>query len=249
MKRFFVLFSLVFVIFLCNTFSINASESDATIRGYNISKEWTYVNDAEYEFEDVYGDHYYEGQMFSWMGIYKHFDNSANEMFVLVLCTGKMQPNQKSYWDQRRWNNQEMKIEFYPEIENTFSVSEVSCGPQSSESTTSWGTTVIVGNSNLGIEFQNTNTEPDISVSAKIDDQRKNKVIITHSFNNYSRNTDIKNICCSLVEKNNFATFKIKNYNSNDTYKFYIDFTATFFRYGVYNSSSVSQRQTTIFTI
>lgn len=231
---------------ICN---VNASESDASARGYSIAAGWKHINDVEYDYEEVWGERYYEGEMASWMGIYTHLDEEANELFVLTLCTGKMRPNQKSYWDQKRWNNQEMKIEFYPETTYTTSISEVTHGPKASEGTTAWSSSVGVSGSDLSVEFGNSHTTSDIVVKADLGESQKNMIIITHSFVNYSKNTNIKDVCCSLVEKNNFAVFKIKNYDATKTYNFHINYTATFYRLGVFNSASVSERQTQVFTI
>lgn len=246
-----ILVSLVlFVLCLCS-FSIcnaNASPSDAVVRGYKISDNWTYVDDTTFNFKEVHGSTYYYGKMDSWMGIYKYLDETTNEMFVLVMCTGRMQPNQNSYWDQKRWNNQEMGIEIYPEIKDE-SIKLVNYGPQSSEGSMSWGTSVGVSGTDLSFQISQSYTAPEIKVSTKLLDDQNNGIKITHFFEKYKTNTELNSPYCDLVTKNNYAVFKIINYQPKNDYKFYINFHATFYRYGNINSSSVTGTLSSQFAI
>ena len=231
---------------ICN---VNASEDDASVNDYNISSNWEYKDDETHEFEEVYGSRYYEGKMRSWMGIYTHLNEKTNEMYVLTMCSAMMQSNQKNYWDQKRWNNQEMKIEMFPESKDTSSISLINYAPETSEGTTSWTSSVGISGTDLTAGFEQTNTSSDVTVKVLVPDNQNNKIEIYHKFKNYKSNTNIDDVCCALVKKKNYTIFKIKNYNAHNKYSFCIYFTATFYRLGVFNSASVSQRQTTNFTI
>ncbi len=247
-----ILVSLVlFVLFLCS-FSIcnaNASSSDAVVRGYKISDNWTYVDDTTFNFKEVHGSTYYQGKMDSWMGIYKHLDETTNEMFVLVMCTGRMQPNQNSYWDQYRWNNQEMRIEIYPEINDTSMINLVTYGPQTSEGSVSWGISGGISGLDISLQISQSYTSPEVKVNTKLLDNQDNGIKIIHSFEKYNSNKNLDSPCCDLVTKNNFAIFKIKNFDRKKDYTFNVDFYATFYRYGYFNSSSVSDSMKQKFTI
>lgn len=247
-----LLVNLIVLVLLLSSFSVcmvNASSSDAEVRGYTISNNWTYINDVTNDYKEVWGETYYEGKMSSWMGFYKYLDETTNDMFILVMCTGTMMPNQESYWDQKRWNNQEMRIEFYPTIVDTSIVNLVSYSPMSSEGTMSWSTSIGTDGSNLSVSAGQSYTSPEISVNPKLLENQNNGIKISHNFINYSSNESLNNVCCNLVTKNNFAVFKIRNYSPSREYSFHIDFYATFYRNGKINSSSVCDSQTKVFTL
>lgn len=250
MKKIFISSILLFLcLFSFGIYKAEASEMDAEANGYTLSKNWIYVNDVTYDFQEVWGSTYYEGKMSSWMGMFTYLDEKTNEMFVLIMCTGMMMPNQESYWDQLRWNNQEMKIELYPEIKDTSEINLVNYCPKASEGTTSWSTSVGVSGEGLSVQVGQSYTSSEITVNTKLLAEQDNGVSISHNFVNYKTNTELENVCCNLVTKNNFAIFKIKNYNSKKDYNFYVNFSATFYRYGVINCSSVSDNQRKTFQI
>lgn len=245
------IFALGFMIVSSINSNVYASSNDAESRGYEISNGWNYVGDVNYEKITVNGSQYYSGDMYGWMGAYKYYDPIENEMFVLLLCTGSMQSSQKSYWDQYRWNNQKMEIQFSTS-END--VELLSYSPEATEGTITINQTISVNAGvqgdqvvlGYGVSESISYTISEIPVIIKRD---SNTLAITHSFINYKKNKSLNSVCCQYISRNNLVLYKIENYNEYKDYQFEIKLECTFYRYGRWNCSSVSDFRTQIFKI
>lgn len=185
------------------------------------------------------------------MGIYDYYDSTENEMFVLVLCQSKMQPNLNHYWDQYRWNNQDMTVKFSSESSD---VTLLNYSPETTEGSISNTKSISISGKTDGetaelgfsVSKSTSYTTPEITASAYEEGQT---ISITHTFKNYDSNLDKGVPCCSLVKRNNLAIFKISNYMANHSYKFNIEHTSTFYRHGKFNCASVSGTYTQQYTI
>lgn len=246
-----------------NSFYFDAAISeDAALKGYEISDKWVPREYYEDAWKDINGAKYYEGSMSTWMEAYTLYHSDNNSMYVLILCTSSMQPNQKSYWDQKRWNNQQMRISMYPEIKDISEINLIDYAPKVTSNTieTSSGFSLTIGAegeklmASAALGYEQTIVSSEVTVRNTLKDYNSNqgadnRINTMYDFVNYKSNTKLENICCSLVTQNNFAIFKIKNYDENKKYKFYVENTNTFYRYGTFNTSSVSGTYTGQFTI
>lgn len=84
MKKIFVLFILA-LSFLCVSFTdVNASASEASIRGFNVT-DFTYVDDEANDYLDMYGSSHYYGKINLWTAVYKFYNAEEDKMFYAVL--------------------------------------------------------------------------------------------------------------------------------------------------------------------
>lgn len=237
---------------LNNPKGLMRSAGDASIIGFNIDSNWTYVNDVDKEQRSLDGSSYHYGYMDSWMGIYKYYNSYDNEMYVLLLSSVESKPRKDSYWDQRRWNNRDMKTEF--SCTNS-SVHYLTYAPKPTvgQITTTQTITISYGMNGddliitTGLSYSQNYTTSEITITA--DGSTQNETDINYHFVAYNTNTSTNNICCSNVDRQSFAIFKITNFNPSSTYTFNINNYVSIYRYGVYNSSTVTEHQDQSFNI
>ena len=228
------------------------SSNDAILRGFEISGSWEYVDDVNKNQISLDGSSYHYGYMDSWMGIYKYYDFMTDEMIILLLSQVEAKPRQDNYWDQKRFNNQEIQADFsasLPQVHYLNYAPKVDNGTL----TTSYSFTVNAGVSNgsatLGssITIGQSYSTSEVPISAFSSTEAR--IVIKYSFSNYDSNTSTSNICCSTVDRLNLAIFKIPDYEDSWTYRFTIKNKVTMYRYGVFNSSSVTEQQEQTFEI
>lgn len=228
------------------------SSNDAVLRGFEISGSWEYVDDIDKDQLSLDGSSYHYGYMDSWMGIYKYYDFMNDEMLILLLSQVEAKPRQDNYWDQRRFNNQEIQADFSASLPQ---VHYLNYAPKATSGTltTSYSFTLNAGVSNgsatLTSSITNGQSYSISEVPVTAFSSTEARIVIKYSFLLYNTNTSTSNICCSTVDRLNFAIFKIPDYEDSWTYRFTIKNKVTMYRYGVFNSSSVTEQQEQTFEI
>ena len=225
---------------------------DASLRGFSLDDQWNYVNDVDKEQLSLDGSRYHYGYMDSWMGIYKFYNSPSNEMFVLLLSSAESKPRKDSYWDQRRWNNRLIKSEF--SCSNS-SVHYLNYAPKATMGTISTSTSISLGAGMQGddavltttVTYSESYSSTEVSVTAE--GSSESQVAVKFSFLRYSSNTSLSNIHCSNVDRQSYAIYKITNYNPSNSYNFTIKNYVSIYRYGVFNSATVTEHQEQTFTI
>lgn len=215
---------------------VRASESDAAFRGFEIDSNWSYVDSYDCDQISIDGTTYHYGYMDSWFGIYRYYNATDNEMYVLLLSSVESKPTTKSYWDQKRWNTKEMTSSFSAVGE---CAEYCSYSPKAIEGTitTSVSVNISIGSSlNAGLTYGQSYTNSEITISAENDNSFGIK--IKYYFQNYGSNTSTNNICCSTVDRQNFAIYKISGYTASKSYRFTLTNTVSIYRNGVFNSST-----------
>ena len=239
------------VVFLIRDSKVYASSNDAACFGYEISNQWIYVSDVDFDETKVETSKYYYGSMNGWAGAYKYYDEKENEMFVLLLCTGWLQSSQKSYWDQRRWNNKEMSFKFYS---NETNVQLMNYSPKTTEGEISITDSISINtgvNGNVAtlgysVSSSSSYTISEIPVCVR---ENTSSVLISHNFLKYKSNTSLSSVCCQSIRRNNLALFKIEDYSPTKNYQFSVILECAFYRNGVFNSSSLSDKFMQTFVI
>lgn len=228
------------------------SEIDASMRGFEVSNSWVYSSDVDFDQQTIRGSNYLYGYMDSWMGLYYYYYEQADELYVLLLSSVESKPNTNSSWDQYRWNTQQMKTEFSC---SSYYGRYVNYSPKATSGTITTSAEVSVNTGTNGEEVElgttisagSSYSIPDIVISAESTSERQ--IGVVYNFINYSSNRSLTNICCSVVDRQSFAIFKIPNYSNSILERFTIKNTVSIYRYGRYNTSTLSGEQTYTFTL
>lgn len=228
------------------------SINDASMRGFTLDNKWVYESDIDKNQLSIDGTSYHYGYMDSWMGIYKYYDSYTNEMFVLLLSSVEAKPRQDNYWDQKRFNNQMIKTEF---ISSNDYVHYLNYAPRESVGTIETVTSITVTGSFTGeeiglsveVSYEETYSSSEISVTSE--GTTESGIAVKFNFLRYNTNTSTDNVHCSNVTKGSYAIFRINNYNPNNYYYFTIRNYVSMYRYGLFNSSTVTEQQEQMFII
>lgn len=250
MKKKILLFVSIFVVFvvkLALDFNVMASDATmpATIRGYDIPEEFECIEEMTFENKTISTSSYYYGTMSGWTGAYKYLDESSNTMYVVIMCTGGMQPNRNSSWDQLRWNNERMEILF---SNPTYNATLIDFTPRVDGQTISHNFSASISG---GIDGDG---NPNLSFSSGHDESyNENEIILTsirqanyyenaeisHYFSKCKTNTSLNSVCCNYYQENHMAVYEIRDYDPNDHYLIGVTLTCSFYRNGRFNDSSV----------
>lgn len=224
--------------------NVYASSNDASLRNYNVNG-WEYVEDINFHETEILGSTYFSGSIWAWMAIYKHHDQVNDELIVMLLCTSEIQASDKSYWDQRRWNNQKMSITFSSWSDD---VELINYSPETTTGTISITNSISAGGetdgSNVVLSYavskDTTYTIPEIPAKATKNGDKK--ITIEHNFLKYKTNTSKDDPACSHIKRNNIAIFKVKNYQADQKdYYFQIEYEGFIYRNGLFNSATTSE--------
>lgn len=238
-----ICFSLVLSLVVLSS-NVYASSNDASLRYYNVDG-WEYVEDFNFPEEEIWGSKYYSGSIWAWMAVYKYHDKINNELIVLLLCTSEIQANDKSYWDQKRWNNEKMSVTFSSSSDD---VELVNYSPETTTGTISITNSITVGgetdgsNVKLSYSVSQSTTYTISEIPAKATKDGNKKITIDHNFIKYKTNTSKDDPACSHIKRNNLAIFKVKNYQANQKeYYFKIEYEGFIYRNGLFNSATTSE--------
>lgn len=225
---------------------------ETILRGYNIGSSWELIEEKALPQLSIDGSRYHYGYMDSWFAAYKYYEKARNQMFVLLLSTIESKPSTKSYWDQKRWNNQEMNVKFIAE-NNCANYINYSPKPSEGKITTSTSMTEEVSTNgdvtsiSTSLSYTTSYEIPEVIISSSSESNAS--IVIKYYFVKYATNTSLNSICCSNVDRQNYAIFKINNYVLNNSYNFSIYNNVKIYRKGVINTATEQGTHAYRFTI
>lgn len=248
MKKKILIFVSIFVVFvvqLALNFNVMASTSSmgSQLMEYNFPEQFQCIEEVELEDKDIETSKYFYGTMSGWIGAYKYLDESTNTMYVIIMCTGSMQPNDKTSWDQLCWNNESMEISF---TNPTYNANLMNYTPKVEGNTITHGFSINVGggidgNGNSVLSFSSGYNESyssnEIELTVK-KDFNVDTINIKHYFTQCEKNKNENSVCCCYYQQNHMAIYSIEDYDPNDHYLIGVILTCSFFRNGLFNDSS-----------
>lgn len=230
---------------------------DVSARGFDIGDNWIYSGKCNKDIIPLKGSKYDYGSMTSWSAAYYYNDERNNNLYVLLLATVTSMPNKNSYWDQKRWNTQDMACEFtssYHDAEVLYSTPKPTNGTITTSSSFEVGASFDGEKLTLSIKFTNSEsyTTSEIEItndSSTANGATKYKNKINFHFKNYNKNTSVNNICCSDVKRQSYVIYKIEDYTPKKEYNFTVRNFVSIYRMGNFNHGTVTEHQDQTYAI
>lgn len=113
LKKFLIPFLIVFVCVILSNVNVCAAEiTEESLRGFNISNDFTFIDDDYKDSGKLSGDKWYYGKQDIWTGLYSYYNSSTNRKYYIVLASACLTSNPNSEKNgYYRFVNENMKIE------------------------------------------------------------------------------------------------------------------------------------------